>query len=116
MARPNVLLLFTDQQRADAFGAAGNPVIRTPNLDRLAREGTHFTSAYTPAPVCVPARCSLITGQHPHRTGCVDNGDSMPTDRPTLMQALSGAGYRTHGIGKMHFTPDPQALRGFQSR
>lgn len=116
VARPNVLLLFTDQQRADALGADGNPVIRTPNLDRLAREGTIFTSAYTPSPVCVPARCSLIHGQYPHHTGCVDNGDAMPEDRPTLMQALTAAGYRTHGIGKMHFTPDAQALRGFQNR
>ena len=116
MARPNILLLFTDQQRADALGADGNPVIRTPNLDRLSREGTIFTSAFTPAPVCVPARCSLIHGRYPHRTGCADNDDEMPTDRPSLMQALTASGYRTHGIGKMHFTSDPQALRGFQSR
>jgi arylsulfatase len=113
---PNILLLFTDQQRFDTFRAAGNPVIRTPNLDRLAAEGTRFTSAYSPSPVCVPARCSLIFGQYPARTNCVDNRDPMPTDRTNLMQALADAGYRTHGIGKMHFTPDDQALRGFHSR
>jgi choline-sulfatase len=116
MSRPNILLIFTDQQRADTIHAAGNPVIRTPSLDRLVREGVLFTSAYTPSPVCVPARCSLVYGQYPHRTGCVDNGDPMPDDRPSLMQLLSEAGYRTHGIGKMHFSPDLQALRGFQSR
>ncbi|MGI6208008.1 MAG: sulfatase [Anaerolineae bacterium] len=116
MPRPNLLLLFTDQQRADALGASGNPVIRTPNLDRLAREGVIFSSAYTPSPVCVSARCSLVYGQYPHRTGCVDNSDSMPTDRPSLMDLLSDAGYLTHGIGKMHFTPDSWALRGFHSR
>ncbi|MEX2680455.1 MAG: sulfatase [Candidatus Sigynarchaeota archaeon] len=82
----------------------------------MAREGVLFTSAYTPSPVCVPARCSLVYGQYPHRTGCADNGDPMPNDRPSLMQLLSEAGYRTHGIGKMHFTPDLQALRGFQTR
>ncbi|MHB0876221.1 MAG: sulfatase family protein, partial [Anaerolineae bacterium] len=114
--RPNVVLILTDQQRADAMGAAGNPVIRTPHLDRMARDGVLFTSAYTPAPVCVPARCSLLYGQYPHNTGCFDNSDSMPTDRPSLMERLAGAGYRTHGIGKMHFTPDSQALRGFDSR
>ncbi len=116
MPHPNILLLFTDQQRADTIHAAGNPVIVTPHLDRLAREGVLFTSAYTPSPVCVPARCSLIYGQYPHRTGCADNSDPMPDDRPSLMQALSEAGYRTHGIGKMHFSPDLQTLRGFQTR
>jgi arylsulfatase len=110
------VLILTDQQRADTIAAAGNPVIRTPHLDRLAREGTLYTSAYTPAPVCVPARCSLLYGQYPHHTGCFDNDDPMPVDRPSLMERLAGAGYRTHGVGKMHFMPDGQALRGFQSR
>ncbi len=116
MDRPNILLIFTDQQRADTIHAAGNPVIKTPNLDRLFREGTLFSSCYTPSPVCVPARCSLIHGQYPHNTGCADNGHPMPEDRPSFMKVLSETGYRTHGIGKMHFNPDSQALRGFQSR
>ena len=116
MPRPNILLIFTDQQRHDALGAAGNPIIRTPNLDRLAAEGVRFANAYSPSPVCVPARCAMITGQYPHHNGCYDNSDPMPVDRPSLMDALTGAGYRTHGIGKMHFTPDSLALRGFQTR
>jgi len=114
--RPNIVLFFTDQQRADTIHAAGNPVIKTPSLDRLVAEGTIFRSAYTPSPVCVPARCSMIYGQHPATTGCAENRDPMPTDRPSLMQVLTEAGYRTHGIGKMHFTPDSFALRGFQTR
>lgn len=114
--RPNILFILTDQQRFDALGTAGNPIIKTPNLDRLAREGTLFSSAYTASPVCVPARSSLLTGQYPLNTGCFDNSDPMPEDRPTLMEHLTEAGYRTHGVGKMHFTPDPQALRGFQTR
>ena len=52
-SRPNVLILFTDMQRADTIHGLGNPVIRTPNLDRLVKEGTAFTSCYTPSPVCV---------------------------------------------------------------
>ncbi len=116
MPNPNILFIFTDQQRSDTIHSGGNPVIKTPHLDRLVREGTLFSSAYTPSPVCVPARCSLILGQYPHNTGCADNGHRMPEDRPTFMQALSEANYRTHGIGKMHFNPAPQALRGFQSR
>ena len=115
-SRPNVLVIFTDQQRADTIGALGNPVIRTPNLDRLAREGVSFQRAYTASPVCVSARCSMIHGQYPVNTGCYDNA-AMPTDgRATFMDALTAAGYRTHGIGKCHFTPDRDALRGFQTR
>ncbi|MBN1670427.1 MAG: sulfatase-like hydrolase/transferase [Kiritimatiellae bacterium] len=114
---PNIVLFFTDQQRFDTIHALNNPVIRTPNLDRLCREGAAFTSAYSPCPVCVPARCCMKYGRYPVHTGCYDNGDPMPIDgRPSLMDALSAAGYRTHGIGKCHFTPDPDALRGFQSR
>ncbi|HEX2948660.1 MAG TPA: sulfatase-like hydrolase/transferase, partial [Armatimonadota bacterium] len=115
-SRPNVLLILTDQQRADTIGALGNPVIRTPNLDRLCAEGTAFTSTFTPSPVCVPARCSLHYGQYPLHTGCYENDCAMPADRPSFVDLLSDAGYRTHGIGKCHFTPDGLALRGFQSR
>lgn len=114
--RPNVLWFFTDQQRFDTIHALGNPVIRTPNLDRLVREGAAFTSAYSPSPVCISARCSMIHGQYPLHTGCYEN-TPMPTDgRPTIMSAATEAGYRTHGIGKCHFSPDSQALRGFQTR
>jgi len=115
--RPNVLFILTDQQRFDTLGAINNPVIRTPNLDRLSREGVAFTSAYTPSPVCVPGRCSLIYGQYPYHTGCYDNGFLFPEDgRQTFFGALTEAGYRTHGIGKCHFTREPFGLRGFQTR
>ena len=115
--QPNVLLLFCDQLRSDVIRQLGNPIIRTPNLDRLCREGTAFTSAYSPCPVCVPARASMHYGQYPMNTGCYENRDPMPEDgRPSFMQALADNGYRTHGIGKCHFTPKPHDLRGFQSR
>jgi arylsulfatase len=116
--RPNILFVFTDQQRADTLGAL-NPIMRTPVLDRLCDEGTLFTQAYTPVPVCVPARCSLTFGQYATRTGCYENNYPMPEvtrERPTMMSALAEAGYQTHGVGKMHFTPDGQALRGFERR
>jgi arylsulfatase len=112
---PNILLLFTDQQRYDTISALGNPVIQTPGLDSLVREGTAFTSAYTPAPVCVAARCSLILGQWPHQTGCTSN-NPMPLDRTSLMELLHDAGYETHGTGKMHFVPDGRKLWGFEAR
>ena len=112
---PNVLWLFTDQQRFDTIAALGNPVIRTPNLDRLCRQGVAFRSAYTPSPVCVPARASMHYGQYPCHTGCYENDYPMPTDgRPSVMDALVEAGYYTHAIGKRHFRPDRHAGRGFQ--
>lgn len=116
--RPNILFVFTDQQRADTVGAL-NPAIRTPVMDRLCAEGTLFTQAHTPVPVCVPARCSLIFGQYAHKTGCYENSSPMPEvtrERPTFMSSLTESGYQTHAIGKMHFTPDWRALRGLESR
>jgi arylsulfatase A-like enzyme len=101
MQRPNILLLFADQQRADTIGALGNPVIRTPALDRLVREGVTFTSAYTPSAECVPARCSVTFGQYPGRTRCYSNGWPMPWDeKESGMAALVRAGYRTHGYSR----------------
>lgn len=115
--RPNILFILTDQQRADTIAALGNPIIRTPALDRLAREGTAFTSAYCASPVCVSSRASLYHGQYPARSGCYDNNFNMPGDgRPTFMGSLTAAGYRTHAIGKLHFTPDRDGLHGLQSR
>lgn len=113
--KTNILHIFTDQLRFDAIAANGNSVILTPNLNRLAIMGVNFEKAYTPSPVCVAARCSLITGKYPTKTKCVSN-DDMPQNIPTFMEILTQNGYKTHGIGKCHFTPDGNALRGFQSR
>lgn len=100
---PNILFLFTDQLRADCIAALGNSKIKTPNIDRLVREGTTFSSCYTPSPVCAPARQSLCSGLPPHITGRVDNVDAF-NDSPSFMQGLVDTGYQTHGIGKMHFS------------
>lgn len=114
--QPNILLLFTDQQRFDTIAALGNPLIRTPTLDRLCREGTAFTRAFTPSPVCVPARAALVTGLPPHLNACVDNNNDVNPSLPSFMDVLGEHGYQTHGVGKMHFTPDPGRSWGFQSR
>ncbi len=104
-------------QRGDTIGALGNPHIRTPNLDRLVREGTAFTRCFTPSPVCVPARLSMHYGRWPQRTGCVFSAEAgkVRDDGSSYVSRLARAGYRTHAIGKLEFTP-VAAGKGFQSR
>jgi arylsulfatase len=114
--QPNILVLFTDMQRADTIGALGNPVIRTPSLDRLVAQGTAFTNCFSPSPVCVSARCCMHYGQYPQRTGLYSNGPMMDDNDASYVALLGRAGYRTHAIGKCHFTPERLALRGFQTR
>lgn len=113
--KPNILYLMTDQQRFDTVGALNNPIIQTPALDRLVREGTSFTSAYCPSPVCVASRCSFLLGQWPHQTNCTTNS-AMPQDRTSVMDILNEVGYQAHGIGKMHFTPQGHKMWGFETR
>lgn len=118
MNRKNILFLFTDQQRYDTIEALGNPIIKTPALNRLAEQGIAFTRAYSPCPVCVPARHALHTGQLPHRTDCVIN-EHMPEGHASFMEILSENGYQTHGVGKMHFhfaDKPASELWGFDSR
>jgi choline-sulfatase len=102
--RPNILLVLPDQHRHDALGAAGDPVIATPTLDRLAREGTLFTRMWCQGPSCRPARASLITARYPHQHGIV-GPDAPPNDPawPTVMKSLQAAGYVTATFGKTDF-------------
>ena len=72
-SKTNVLIIMTDQQRADTIGALGNPIIQTPALNRLVSSGTSFTSAYCPSPVCAASRCSFLLGEYPHQTGTASN-------------------------------------------
>lgn len=113
--RPNILLVTPDQMRFDAMGCAGNPVIKTPNLDRLAGGGILFSSAFAQNAVCQPSRASIITGQYPHAHGVRDNCFKLPTHIETLPGLLARAGYRTVSVGKMHFEPF-DAMYGFESR
>ena len=73
MAGPNILWLLTDQHRADVIGAAGHPVVHTPNLDALASQGTSFDGAYCMGPLCMPSRTSLLTGRYVRDHGVEDN-------------------------------------------
>ncbi len=113
-SKPNILLLMADQHRMDCMGAYGNKVIRTPNMDRIAREGVRFTAAYTCTPSCTPARSALLTGMGPWRNGML--GYSNMATRPYPVEkakALAAAGYYTAVVGKNHYFPIRNA-HGYQ--
>jgi arylsulfatase A-like enzyme len=103
-ARPNILLITSDQHHHSCLGVI-NPRIKTPALDRLAREGTRFTRAYTPNPVCTPTRASIITGVYPSVHGAWTIGVKLPEDVPVVGNLLAVGGYGTALIGKAHFQP-----------
>ncbi|MEM7091655.1 MAG: sulfatase-like hydrolase/transferase [Actinomycetota bacterium] len=106
--RPNLLFLYADQHRADVLGCAGNSVVSTPNLDRLAAEGVRFDHAWTESPICQPARASLLTGRYPSDHGVLGNfaGNCQP-EWDTFPRRLQHAGYTTASIGKTHFDAWP---------
>ncbi len=101
---PNILLITSDQQHWNTLGSRF-PEISTPNLDRLAEEGTLFTRAYCPNPTCTPTRASMITGQFASRHGAWSLGTKLPESATTVGQLLADAGYATGLIGKAHFQP-----------
>lgn len=112
---PNILLVMADQLVPFLTGAYGHPVVKTPSLDRLAAEGVRFDAAYTPYPLCSPARAALMTGRYASRLGCYDNASILPADEPTIAHYLTNAGYDAVLTGKMHFV-GPDQLHGFSRR
>lgn len=105
MKRPNILLIYTDQQRWDAMGVNGNPDVLTPNLDRLANDGVNFDHYFIQNPVCMPSRVSFLTGQYPSTLGITHMGVPVPEDFVTLPKLLRNSGYHSANIGKLHFLP-----------
>ncbi len=96
----NILLIMADQLRADWVGV-NLPKANTPNIDRLASEGTVFSRAICNGPVCAPSRASLAAGLYPFRFGTTSNRNSFPIDQPTVYQALRRGGYQVGLVGKM---------------
>jgi arylsulfatase A-like enzyme len=107
MTRPNILLIHSDQHRFDCVGVNGHPLIKTPNMDRLAAEGMNFTHAFCPIPLCVPVRVSLLNGQWPAEHLAIANWDTEaprpPVEGlPTYSECLRQAGYFLGYVGKWH--------------
>ena len=102
-ARHNVLVLLADEHDPRVTGMVGHPMVQTPNLDALARRGTRFTNAYTPSPVCVPARAGLATGRWVHDIGYWDNAMGYDGREPGWGHTLQAAGVRVESIGKLHY-------------
>ncbi len=99
-SQPNLVVFITDQWRGDYLGAAGHPVVQTPNHDRFAREGTLFTQAFTTHPICGPSRCSLCTGWYPHTRGHRTQEFLVGPPEPHLFKCLKNAGYHIAWGGK----------------
>jgi len=110
-ARPNILWLMTDEQRADSLGFLGAPWARTPHLDRLAQTGTCFARAYTPSPVWVPARACLLTGRAASSIGVLNNHHLLALDDPQFLTwRLAASGYQAATFGKQHYACQRRAF------
>ncbi|MGV9204484.1 MAG: sulfatase [Promethearchaeia archaeon] len=101
--KKNVLFIMTDQHRADHMGCAGNEVLKTPNLDRLASEGVKFTNAYCANPMCMPNRATIFTGCYPNVHGVRSNGINLTPKIETFVESMRKKGFVTSKIGKPHF-------------
>jgi len=118
--RPNILYILTDQWRASAFGFAGDPNVKTPNLDKLAAQSLVFRNAISVLPVCTPHRAALLTGRYPTSTGMFLNDLYLPSEELCMAEIFKQAGYDTGYIGKWHldghgraaFIP-PERRQGF---
>ncbi|MBI4910006.1 MAG: sulfatase-like hydrolase/transferase [Acidobacteria bacterium] len=112
--KPNFLFLIADDHAGYVLGCDGNPLALTPNIDRLASEGTRFAAHHCNSPVCTPSRQCFFTGQLPHMAGVTRLPTPLSDQKPTLAKQLKKAGYFTGVIGKMHFNrPAAPGLHGF---
>lgn len=116
MKKPhNILILCSDEHAPQVMGCAGDPLVRTPNMDRLAKRGVNFTNAYCANPVCVPGRYSKMTGQLPREIGSLCYGEGMDPKTWTYPKHFSAAGWQTTCVGKQHFMGTEQ-MHGWMYR
>lgn len=111
--KPNILFILTDDHRYDAFSCMRHPVVKTPHLDRIAREGANFRNSFVTTSLCSPSRASFLTGQYAHTHGVVTNHTMWKDENVTFMELVKKAGYATAFIGKWHMPGDKlPKLRG----
>ncbi len=113
MTPTNLIVILSDEHNKRVTGCYGHPLIKTPNLDKLAARGTRFTSAYTNCPICVPARASFATGQYVHKHRCWDNAIAYEGKPPTWGHRLMEQGHRVTSIGKLHYVDSDARRNGF---
>jgi arylsulfatase A-like enzyme len=98
----NVLFIITDAQRVDYLGCYGNKTLKTPNIDKLARDSVRFTNYFCTNPICMPNRATMVTGLYPNVHGVRSNGMNLKEDTPTILDTLRKRGWHTAAIGKIH--------------
>lgn len=106
--RPNILILFSDDHALQAISAYGSPYIKTPNIDRLAKEGAVYQNMFCTNSLCAPSRATLLTGKYSHKNGHRDNLTKFDAGQPMYPKYLQAAGYQTGWIGKWHLEATPQ--------
>lgn len=113
MKKPNILVIMSDEHDPAVAGCYGDPIVQTPNLDKLAASGVIFDSCYTTSPLCVPARLSFTAGKYVSRCGAWNNTSMLPSeDYPSLPRIMNEAGYDSILGGKMHY--DRNRRYGFE--
>ncbi len=109
--RPNVVVVITDDQRWDCLGVAGHPYLKTPNIDRLAKQGVYFKNAFCTTSLCSPCRATILSGLYAHAHKVLNNFTEFPNDLPSFPRQLQQSGYETAYIGKWHMGEDNDEKR-----
>ncbi len=111
--KPNILYVFTDQQRYDSMAVYGNDFIKVPNMDKLSEQSAVFKKTYVTQAVCTPSRATMITGLYPHSHGLVTNNLCLDESNPSIAKMLKRENYKTAYIGKWHLGNEVVAQHGF---
>jgi len=114
-ARPNIVFILVDDLRWDALGSMGHPFVKTPNIDRIARQGALFANYFVTTPLCSPSRASILTGRYVHAHGVTGNGNNNELSHKlvTFPRLLHDSGYETAYVGKWHMGTDDMPRPGF---